>query len=387
MLPIQTINYFLLSSLVAIIIAGSFLILRYRWNSAYQRFLVSMYSFWAIIMLSLAIVFNQNDMHLNLNDGVMNLDIILLGIPCFLTIVSYPAVAMNSGLLKLKNWILLSSPLALIIAIYFAVHSAAGVDPFIKYSSLEYIAENIGSPLVLLRCLLLLIFVLYNVLMLIATWQVVPIYNRHVKEHFADPSYNVDWVRKLIVFIIIVSCAYLYMALSESLIANTIYLSTVIALFIYITDRSLFHKTFERTDGFHIKWSLKNGWHIVEHKSVDSNKDLEPIGIDIDKWMRHSKAYQRPNLSIDDLLAEFDTLSHDTVTEFFKSKGETFQSYVRRYRIEKACRIIDKEGEIYPKELFTTVGFSHYSSFSRAFSAVMDMSPSEYLRATKTHDE
>ncbi len=389
MQPISAVNYFLVIALIAILLFGSALIIRYRWHSAYRRFLLSMFSVWALIMTAMVVVFNRNNFVLPLNEGVLNMDLLLLGLPCFFTLIIYPGVAMISNLLKFKNWLILILPMAVFVGIYFIVHSALGVDPFIKFESFRYILDNITSTVVVLRLMMVAIFITYIVTILNSIKHIVPIYNKWVKENYADSSYNVDWVLTHILIMGCISCCYFLLISWASIYANTIYLISVIALFLHVIDRALFHKTFEKINNINIRWSFKKGWHIEESETKEEVSDLtskyiRTLGQEVDEWMLRNSAYCHPSFSINNIISDFDGVSHEVLTEVFRSKGENFQSYVRKFRIESACsKLKSHKGVEFPTSLYAEVGFSHYSSFSRAFNVVKGESPSRYFRRLK----
>ncbi|MFI3280933.1 MAG: helix-turn-helix domain-containing protein [Rikenellaceae bacterium] len=386
---ISMINYYMTISLVAILLFGVVLILRHQQRSLYRRFLVVMLMFWALIMLGMIYKFAEDGVVLHVNEGVANMQILLLGLPCFFTLISFPAAILNARLVKLRNWLLLTSPMILLLAAYFIWHAVSGADPFVQYSAAEF-WQNISAPTIIMRLIIAFVFLLYVVVMQLTLWMVVPIYNSYIGENMADNSYNVDWVRMLIRYIVAVSIMYFIMTFTDSLYVNTLYLLSLVALFSFIVDRSLFYRTIDNLPPLALKWSRNDGWHVVDHPafSVESELipevNLETLGDQIDIWMNETLNYTKVDFTTHDILEDFPSLTQEDLTKHFKLRGETFQSYVRRFRIKRACVIMEtQDQEIYTKQLFGLVGFSHYSSFSRSFFAVMGLSPSDYIKQLK----
>ncbi len=97
------------------------------------------------------------------------------------------------------------------------------------------------------------------------------------------------------------------------------------------------------------------------------------------EWVKESKCYRDRTFSIKDVITEFPEMSGARLIDMFASHGYTFQSYIRECRVHEAADIIKRsQGDMQYKEIFSKVGFSHYSSFARAFTAVMGVSPSKY---------
>lgn len=66
--------------------------------------------------------------------------------------------------------------------------------------------------------------------------------------------------------------------------------------------------------------------------------------------------------------------------EFHRRMGCTVGQQVRRFRIEKACRLLADTGDSLA-EIALATGFSDQSQFSKTFRAVAGVTPSEYRRA------
>ncbi len=386
MLKISAINYYLVVALISMMIFGLILICRHQQRGVYRRFVVIMLLFWTFIMSGMVYRFCSDGLTLTVNSGVANMQILLLGLPCFFTLISFPAAILDSNFVKFKNWILLTLPMALFLGVYFVWHGVSGIDPFVRYSAEDFLV-NIATPTIWMRLVIVTLFIMYIVVSQIAMWQIVPIYNRYINENFSDNSYNVDWVRSLIGYIVVVSVMYFVMTFSDLLYVNTLYLLSVIMLFGFVIDRSLFYKTFDVASPLKLGWSIDFGWYVCDQPLQRVEElviSMDVVGAQIDEWMDKTLKYTKADFVINDVLFDFPDLTHDELTNYFKSKGETFQSYVRRFRIKRACEIMNLHSDdIYPKQLFGIVGFSHYSSFSRSFFSVMSQSPSDYLNSVR----
>ncbi len=379
------INLFLLPATVAILVVGIILNLRHTQNNVYRKYLVTMLSFWSVILSYVYVDFFIDGTYLcSFNAESASMRVILLGIPCFFTIVSYPIAILNANLIKVKYWVAVLSPMLIALAVYFAWHAISGFDPFYNYVSLADLIDNIASAHAILRMLVVILFILYIIAFTVNIWKAVPVYNKYIHDNIANSDCNVDWVRSLVRRIIFVSICYFLMAFSTSRLLNALYFVSIMTLFTFIVEMSLFKRTSEDIEALKLKWTRKRGWYVIEKTPEITDhilqNDFGSIKERLDKWMNDQKPYLNIEFTIDDILDEFTDLTHGDVTAFFKLNDETFQMYVRRFRIEHACDLIEKDnGEIALKHIFNKIGFSHYSSFSRAFVAHTGQSPSEYL--------
>ncbi len=371
---------------------GALLIYRHTQKNVYRRYLGSMLIFWAVVIAYIFFKFfiDGNSTISYINDFA-SAEVLLLGIPCFLSIVLYPIVILNASLLKPKNWAPLLTPIAIPIAIYFAINFIAGLDPFVQYNTAAEFFENITSLSVILRLMLVLFFGIYIFMILISIHRTVPIYNQYVQDNIADSDCNLDWIQTLIKYIIAVSIVYFAMLFTNSIILNTLYLCSILALFSHLVEMSLFRKVTEDISTIRLNFSyMRGGWNVKLNPTTQppaSVNDVTKGRAAIDQWMSKEQPYLKVEFTTKDVLAKFPSLAHSTVTAIFKESGDTFQAYVRRYRIEHACEIIQSESaSLYPKLLFSRVGFSHHSSFSRAFVAVTGYTPSEYIKLHRTAD-
>lgn len=389
---ITIINSFLLAGIISLLTSGVVLNIRYTHNNIYKRYLLTMLSFWIIILFNAYVKFFTDEGINEYNLHVISTRMLLMGIPSFLTIVSYPIVILNANLLKFKWWCIVVSPIALFIAIYFLGYYIIDENPFKIYLNYSDITNNIGTAAVLLRLMLITGFFIYIVIFLANIWRVVPLYNKYIEEHYADCDYNVDWVRRLIIYISLVSISFFAMVLTNSEYINLIYLISVAIMFGYIVDVSLFYKSTDEIEPLKIGWSFKRKWYIIDNNTSNEPESIPQDVVSskwdaINRWMQEESPYTRTDFSIDNILDNFPHITHYELTLLLKEKGETFQSLVRSYRINHACDIVRNSGnKISSKQLYSQVGFSHYSSFSRSFISVLGISPSEYIKSIKNSD-
>ncbi len=391
-MPIITIiNLFLAASIIAILSLGVVLNLKYAQNNIYKYYLVSTFIFWLVVFACVYVKFYVDDLGcIDYNFDLVSVRVMLLGIPCFLSITSLPVTVLNAQLFKFGYWLKVLSSIALVVVLYFGWHYATGNDPFVRYETYDELLQNITSVSLLLRLFLYVVFLIYVVAFLVSMYSIVPLYNRYIEDNVADCNYNVDWIRTFVKFTSAVSVCYFVLVLTNSPYINCLYLIALLFVFGYIIDVSLFHKTIEGVEPLILRWSFKGGWRVVGTKRYEGCQDqstlrLEQSWDEINHWMKSESPYVNVEFSTQDVMIQFPDLTAYDLTAIFKLRGESFQTFVRNYRINRACEIVHNcKGDISSKQLFGQVGFSHYSSFSRAFTTVLAIAPSEYIKSVKT---
>ncbi|MFR9504009.1 MAG: helix-turn-helix domain-containing protein [Rikenellaceae bacterium] len=385
---IVVINNFLLNSLMTILVMGITLISLHNPKSRQKRQIITILSFWVVVMgyflltLIPAIGGGWGVNLLSHNLGVCNMELILFGLPCYFTLVSYPFISLRPKILKLNYLSIALASLLLLILIYFSWHYFKGVNPFHTYLTVDIFLQNITTTPVVMRLLIIALFLFYATLTLTNIWKIIPFYNEFTKDYYSQNIYNVSWIRTLIIYYTLITICFLSIIFIKSLYLNTISLLSLIISFFYIINKTLFTRAFEDIKNLGLQWSFRYGWH---KPSLDTSK-IEPINIEdmipaIDKWVKKEKPYTKTGFTTEDIIKVFPQLSQEDLRKIFKSKGESFHSYVRECRIKQACHIIETKGDATNlKQVYSAVGFSHYSSFARAFIQLVGVSPSDYIQ-------
>lgn len=389
---ITIINLFLSAGLLVVIGFGVWLNFKYTEKSIYRKYLLSMLLLWGVVMLLMVVkFFVDGNSQISFNRESASMMILLLGIPCFFALVSYPVVILNAKFKSLKQWLIETIPIILSVVVYFAYHLFAGVDSFTSYATTQELFRNISDPSVALRLLIVLLFIIYVVRSLVAIWVIVPIYDRYIRDNVSNSNYNVEWIRPLVIYSLIVSVFYFTLLFKPSIYLNCCYMLSIFVLFSYIVEMSLFRGSSDCVEPLFVK---RKPWRLFQytidekhdHKRDPSSSKSEfyTFAKELDSWMTEQQPYSHVEFTIKDILEKFPEMTNYDLQSFFKSIEQTFQSYVRIYRIRRACEIIiESDDKIYSKQVFSAVGFSHHSSFSRSFMAVVGMSPSDYIKLDK----
>lgn len=111
-------------------------------------------------------------------------------------------------------------------------------------------------------------------------------------------------------------------------------------------------------------------------------KDKESVKLDSPEFIEEIKDFVENNLSQDltvsTLCGEFN-LSQSYLNLIFRKHGmESFNIYLRNARIQRAKEIMERNPQMFIKDVATMVGYKDQFYFSRIFRAVTGMSPSGY---------
>ncbi len=111
-------------------------------------------------------------------------------------------------------------------------------------------------------------------------------------------------------------------------------------------------------------------------------RDKETVKLDSPEFIQEIRDFVQDNLSQDltvaTLCREFN-LSQSYLNQIFRKHGmESFSIYLRSARINRAKEIMDRNPQMFIKDVAMMVGYKDQFYFSRIFRAVTGMSPSEY---------
>lgn len=112
-------------------------------------------------------------------------------------------------------------------------------------------------------------------------------------------------------------------------------------------------------------------------------EDKEAVKLDSPEFLEAIKDYIRKHLSEDitvsSVCREFG-LSQSYLNLIFRKHGmEAFHSYLRNVRIERAKDIMERNPQMFIKDVAMMTGYKDQFYFSRIFRAVTGISPSEYI--------
>ena len=125
---------------------------------------------------------------------------------------------------------------------------------------------------------------------------------------------------------------------------------------------------------------------LLEKKGYTFQSYVQKLRIDemkiVLEWVQDSKLFTNSAFSYKDIAIKFPYVEYNNFDTFLKTEYDSsFQTYVRRLRIDEAIQLMkqDEEHQMQIKEIAYAVGFENNASFSRAFKAVTGHTASSYV--------
>ena len=101
----------------------------------------------------------------------------------------------------------------------------------------------------------------------------------------------------------------------------------------------------------------------------------------LEEWMEKEKPYRNPNFKLVDLQGVL-PMNRTYLSQFIHSEYDcSFYLFVNRYRVEEAKRLMKEDPDIKMADVSLSCGFSSPSVFSRTFTAIAGLSPSEWQKS------
>jgi AraC-like DNA-binding protein len=120
---------------------------------------------------------------------------------------------------------------------------------------------------------------------------------------------------------------------------------------------------------------------MFEQVSLDTNVEQNVLLNRFKKLMEEQAFFKKPELSLKMAAMELGT-NEKYLSQAINRGDDNFNTYVNRFRVNEARRIIleEQQDNISIEELGLMVGFSNRHTFSRAFTLITGISPSEFRR-------
>lgn len=126
--------------------------------------------------------------------------------------------------------------------------------------------------------------------------------------------------------------------------------------------------------------SAAESYRVQLHSAViPDEKEAEGIRMLLEDYLRKSKAYLDPNLSIESLGKKIHVQSRKISFVINHLYQKNFHGFINEFRITEAVSILRSGKQNNLEELYSKVGFNSRSTFNRVFKSVMGHNPSEYV--------
>ncbi len=282
-------------------------------------------------------------------------------------------------------------PVALICIAIAILSNSATIPQFQTYASMSELMNDIDSPIIILRFLLIFLQLLFVVCMVYVFHKLVPLYQRYIEANTANAQSNIFWINEFNKIYLILTVVYISDAVFQNYITSIAYLAMMIIPIARLIVGVLQYKPIEVAedlyDELNIKWSFKRAWYIEEtNLDADSNKSQSlDVFNTVDAWIQSQRAYLNPSFSFKNVTDKFPNVDYKSFDIAVReTRGHSFQAYIREYRINEAMKLIStKDSKIFIKDVAFEVGFESADAFSRAFKEVTGQSATQWRNSAK----
>ncbi|MGH1541535.1 MAG: helix-turn-helix domain-containing protein [Arenicella sp.] len=282
----------------------------------------------------------------------------------------YFYVGMTTGLLQIKTLDLLR-------------HFSLGITLFVIGTVLHIFSSKQWIPQFYISALnevQLLAFYVQMGLYLFASFQLLNVYQRNIKDRFSSiDSMNLSWLRWLLTVFSMLIAVDMSITVPHVLRGDSsipyleIYvLAEAIAIF-FIAYFSLIYSE----SIFQKRKSKYKSSPLSEQVSVDLAENLREI-------MKESQPYKNNDLKLSDLAQLLDINTHYLSQIINEQFDKNFYDFINEYRAKHAISILLEDGDNNITQIAYSVGFNNRASFNNAFKKQAGMTPSQYRRMHKS---
>lgn len=137
---------------------------------------------------------------------------------------------------------------------------------------------------------------------------------------------------------------------------------------------------FQIIDGAHCLNSYLEGLDQIRILLAQLSTDASPSDQRMEDIVAYIRAHYNEELHLEDIATRF-SFNYSYLSAFFNSQmRESFNDYLNRIRIEKACELLHQQNKSIA-EISKEVGYSEHSYFCRVFRKVTGKTPSSWRRA------
>lgn len=358
---------------------------------SYQRSVyISIMLFWGFAIFSLIVrqlYFVINGIEI---DGYLYCSSIILGMICLLSMLWYVIAVLFQKRILVKWIIILLLPAVLTVVANLAWNHYNDIPLTHHFSTFADFKANIFSTTALLRYSMLIVQLAYILILIYSIKRLVPIYDKYISETHSNEQYNLHWLYKYYRVICMISVVYFILCFFPNNYTYTLYCIVAASAFVIFTSCVWEYRSFPKIEDIKPSWTLIDGWSAkfsneTEGDSIAEHQIDSGIVVALERYIIDHQLYANVDLMMKELLANYPNLTSNELIYQLDQEGATFQSFIRKIRIERAAEIIRaSENKMQYKDIFYQVGFSHYSSFSRAFTSVMGVSPANYNQQGKS---
>ena len=233
--------------------------------------------------------------------------------------------------------------------------------PMFMLVALDYVIPLNLAPLLTLYPIVLTVMLLSHV----------RAYSIWCRENYSTLDHiDTEWILRYLVMMALIAFVYLFMCTTHSHARGFTQLWLVVFMMVYSTEQIIFRKD---------PWTMLR--HVEKEKAQDaSSLSSAALRQKLDSWMESEKPYLNPDFQLADL-GQVLAMNRTYLSQFIHAEyGCSFYQFVNSYRVEEAKRLKMENPRLKVQEMSEMCGFSSPSVFTRTFTSITGMTPSEWSK-------
>lgn len=234
--------------------------------------------------------------------------------------------------------------------------------PMFMLVALDYVIPLNLAPLLTLYPIALTVMLLSHV----------RAYNIWCKENYSTLDYiDSEWILRYLVMMVLIAFVYLFMCATHSHARGFTQLWLVIFMMVYSTEQIIFRKD---------PWTMLR--YVEKEKAPETGSwSNAALRQKLDSWMESEKPYLNPDFQLADL-GQVLAMNRTYLSQFIHAEyGCSFYQFVNSYRIEEAKKLKKENPRLKAQDISAMCGFSSPSVFTRTFTSITGMTPSEWSKS------
>lgn len=329
--------------------------------------------------------------------------ILILGNLYVIITMCYPMEVLRPGWLNLKRFLVLISPYAVTVGIYYAAILILGESPVILKNKDDFF-HHATQFNVWYRLIILFSVTGYIILQLFIVYRYEVSYRRWCENNYASPeTLKVSWLYYFGIGCILISFAYFFVVFDGNAYCYAIHNMVIQAFFAFTLYKGLFHQNAYTENFFrhtmneekaHEKEldTLSKTFSVGEHPVTNVNESENEMNDttfltrlpsylkQVQQWMEETKPYLRKDFQLMDVSEQF-ALNRTYLSRLFNEGwGMSFSNVVSEYRIRHAEKLLKNRPDLTISQISSQCGFTSPSTFHRTFSKHHGgVTPKQYL--------
>lgn len=205
---------------------------------------------------------------------------------------------------------------------------------------------------------------------------------KYIRDNYSYTEHiDVSWAIRCGILLFICLTLYILAFANETWLSGAVFQIICVCTWLYLYSLSRKHLVVDvPSPVFAFPWVSRP---MSEKQTIVSEDIYAGIASRLETSITRDKIYLNPKLSLQDVASEIGT-NRTYLSDYLNTAlNQTFYEFVNFHRVNEACRIIDAirgEARVNMSEIAEKSGFNSISTFNRAFSKQVGMTPTMYLR-------